>query len=195
MLSPATTIDKVKRHGTGEILKKIFGYGRGALLSLKFEKISKICVRGHIIVKKRHGSIQVNDFTTFWPGVKLSCVGRSKDDPAKIQIGHRCSIGDRTEIHAGKNVSIGNEVIIAWDCVVMDRDYHSTANGLEIGKPVIIENRVWIGCRSMLLKGITIGEGAVIAAGSVITKDVPPYTLVAGNPAKEIKKVKGWRTP
>jgi len=185
-------LEKVKDQRTSELLKKFIAYGRGTLLSIRFERISKICLRGHMKVIQRHGSIRVGNYTTFWPRVKLSCAGRSKHEPAKIQIGRRCSIGDRTEIHAGRSVSIGNEVIIAWDCVIMDRDYHSTANGLENTEPVIIENRVWIGCRSILLKGITIGEGAVIAAGSVVTKDVPPYTLVAGNPAREIKKVEGW---
>lgn len=194
MLYPATTIKKMKRQGTGEIIKKLIGYGRGTLLSLKFEKASKICVRGHIIVTKRHGSITVNDYTTFWPRVKLSCVGRSKSDLAEIQIGTGCSIGDRTQIHCGRNISIGNGVIIAWDCVIMDRDYHSTSAGMETIRPVIVQDNVWIGCRSILLKGITVGEDAVIAAGSVVTKDVQPYTLVAGNPAKEIKSVEGWRT-
>ena len=193
MVSHTSPIEKLQRQGTSEIIKKLIGYGRGALLSLKFEKISKICVRGHVIVRKRHGSITINDYTTLWPRVKLSCVGRSKEDPAKIQIGYRCSIGDRTEIHSGQNVSIGNAVIIAWDCVIMDRDYHSTFGGMEAIRPLVIQDNVWIGCRSILLKGITVGQGAVIGAGSVVTKNVPPYTLVAGNPAKKIKQIAGWR--
>jgi acetyltransferase-like isoleucine patch superfamily enzyme len=185
-------IDNVKGQQTTELFKKLIGYARGVLLSTKFDKPSRICVRGHITVIKRYGFINVNDYTTFWPRAKLSCVGRSKSDQAKLQIGHRCSIGDRTEIHSGKNISIGNEVIIAWDCVIMDRDYHSTSGGIEAIRPVVIGDKVWIGCRSILLKGITVGEGAVIGAGSVVTKDVPPYTLVAGNPAKRIKSVEGW---
>lgn len=52
----------------------------------------------------------------------------------------------------------------------------------------VIGDGVWIGMRAMILPGVTIGEGAVIAVGSVVTKDVPPYTLVGGNPAREIKK-------
>ena len=75
----------------------------------------------------------------------------------------------------------------------MDRDYHSTGQGTEILKPVAIGNNVWIGCKAIILKGVTIGEGAVVAAGSVVTKDVAPFTLVAGNPARVIREVKGWR--
>ena len=56
-------------------------------------------------------------------------------------------------------------------------------------KEIIIKNNAWIGMRSIILKGVTIGEGAIVAAGSVVTKDVPPYTLVAGNPAVIKKKL------
>ena len=75
----------------------------------------------------------------------------------------------------------------------MDRDYHSTSHDKKIMKPVLIGNNVWVGCRAIILKGVTIGEGAVVAAGAVVTKDVPPFTLVAGNPARVIREVKGWR--
>ncbi|RVD40992.1 CatB-related O-acetyltransferase [Mesorhizobium sp. M4A.F.Ca.ET.020.02.1.1] len=54
--------------------------------------------------------------------------------------------------------------------------------------PITVRNDVWIGARAVILSGVTIGDGAVIAAGSVVTKDVPPYTLVGGNPAKIIKR-------
>ncbi|MBQ0004011.1 MAG: hypothetical protein KBT21_10810 [Treponema sp.] len=56
-------------------------------------------------------------------------------------------------------------------------------------KPIKIEDDVWIGCNSIILRGITIGKASIVAAGSVVTKDVPPYTIVAGNPAKVIKKI------
>ncbi|MEH7581800.1 DapH/DapD/GlmU-related protein, partial [Priestia megaterium] len=54
-------------------------------------------------------------------------------------------------------------------------------------EPVIIEDRVWIGARCIILPGVTIGKGATVGAGAVVTKDVPPYTVVAGNPAKVVK--------
>ena len=55
-------------------------------------------------------------------------------------------------------------------------------------KPIVIEDYVWIATGAMILPGVTVGEGAVVAAGSVVTKDVPPWTVVAGNPAREVKK-------
>ena len=73
-----------------------------------------------------------------------------------------------------------------------DYDYHSLSMNTPKSKPIIIQDDVWIGRRAIILKGVTIGEGAVVAAGSIVTKDVPPHTLVAGNPAKIIKKEVNW---
>ncbi|WP_414717367.1 acyltransferase [Telluribacter sp.] len=73
----------------------------------------------------------------------------------------------------------------------MDNDFHGTANRDEEPAPeaVILEDNVWLATRSMVLKGVRIGEGAVVAAGAVVTKDVPPYTMVGGVPAKVIKQL------
>lgn len=185
-------INKIWSHGLFELVHKAVGYFKGMLISLRFQKISKVRIIGRIKIVKRNGLISVGNFTTFWPHVKLSCESGSAKETAKMKIGHSCSIGDRTEIHCGKNIEIGNYVIIAWDCVILDRDYHSMNDSQETMKAVTIKDRVWIGCRAIILKGVTIGEGAVVAAGSVVTRDVPSHTLVAGNPAKVIKEVKGW---
>ncbi len=168
-------------------------YLRGYLVSLKFENRAFLSSHGKIRILKRNGTIFVGSFTEFWPDVKLSCFGADGEERAVLKIGQNCSIGDRTEIHAGKRVEIRDRVIIAWDCVIMDRDYHSAARGVEERKPVIIGEKVWIGCRAIILKGVTIGEGAVVAAGSVVTKDVESHSLVAGNPARFIRKVEGWQ--
>jgi acetyltransferase-like isoleucine patch superfamily enzyme len=58
---------------------------------------------------------------------------------------------------------------------------------------VRIGNHVWIGAQAIILKGVTIGENSVVAAGAIVTKDVPPFTLVAGAPAKIVRKIAGWR--
>ena len=98
-------------------------------------------------------------------------------------------------------------MLISYECIITDHDSHSIdsekrKNDLskfknnqmmwhEVNsKPIHIKNNAWIGTRSIILKGVTIGEGAVVAAGSVVTKDVPDYTLVAGNPAEIKKKLK-----
>ena len=176
-----------------DTLAKVFGYLMGFVQSVRFGKPAVISVRGRLRCIRNNGQIIVARGTTLWPQVKISCVGRNRKSLARVTIGERCSIGDRSEIHAGGEVVIGQNVIIAWDCVIMDRDYHSVDGGKEIIRPVHIEDDVWVGCRSLVLKGVTIGRGAVVAAGSVVTKDVPPYTLVAGNPAVPIRQVRGWK--
>jgi len=150
-----------------------------------------ICQYGKVRLTRQKAIISIGDRTAIWPDVKLSCLG-SAGKIARLKIGSRCSIGDRTEIHCGESVFIGDRVIIAWDCNILDRDYHSVDDQEERTSPVVIGSDVWIGCRSIVLKGVSIGDGAVVAAGSVVTKDVPAYTLVAGNPAQIKKKVTGW---
>lgn len=138
-------------------------------------------------VMKNNGTISLGDRVFLHRYVKLSAYG------GRIEIGSNSYIGDRTEIHAGELVKIGNGVNIAWDCNILDRDYHAFNGEQEVIKPVVIEDNVWIGVGSLILKGVTIGEGAVVAAGSVVTRDVPPKCLVAGNPAKIIKENVRWK--
>ena len=176
-------------------LVKAAAYLRGYVFSLvHFERRSLICQLGGIRLIKRQGVVSVGARTTLWPGVKLSCVG-GPGRTAQLRIGRHCSIGDRTEIHCGESVTIGDRVIIGWDCNILDRDYHSVNAAEEQTDPVRIGDRVWIGCRCIILKGVSIGDGAVVAAGSVVTRDVPARVLVAGNPARVKTAVAGWTPP
>ena len=101
-------------------------------------------------------------------------------------------INKNSEIIASQSICLGKNVAIGCEVIICDYDYHSLSMNTPKSKPIIIQDDVWIGRRAMFLKGVTIGEGAVVAAGSIVTKDVPPHTLVAGNPAKIIKKEVNW---
>lgn len=125
--------------------------------------------------------------------------------------GAKVAIGDRTFIGGGvmtvaDSVLIGSDVMIAWGVSVSDHDSHSTCfskrksdvtDWLRGTKdwsgvpcfPVIVCDKAWIGFNSIILKGVKVGEGAVVGAGSVVTKDVPPWTIVAGNPARVIREI------
>ena len=83
-------------------------------------------------------------------------------------------------------------MLISWGVNILENYYHGTEDNSVQSAPVIIEDRVWIGCNVIVLAGVTIGRGSIIAAGSVVTKSVPPGMLVAGNPAKEIRPTKPW---
>jgi acetyltransferase-like isoleucine patch superfamily enzyme len=95
-------------------------------------------------------------------------------------------------------ITIGNRVLIAHFASIYDNNNHpidpgARAKNMPIGKddfaPVVIEDDVWIGAHAVVLKGVTIGRGSVVAMGSVVTKDVPPMTVVAGNPARVVKQI------
>ena len=87
--------------------------------------------------------------------------------------------------------------MIARGVKIYDTDYHKIldrdGNVLNEDKDIIINNHVWIGVNAIILKGVTIGEGSIVAAGAVVTKDVPAGCLVAGNPAKVIRENVIWK--
>lgn len=125
---------------------------------------------------------------------------------AVVNIGSRSHIGGGTAISAASLVEIEDDVLVAFDALIMDHNSHSldfeqrqyalrdwiagafTWEGVSIA-PITIKSKSWIGARAIILRGVTIGEGAIVAAGSVVTRDVAPWTVVGGNPAKLIKKL------
>ena len=95
-------------------------------------------------------------------------------------------------------MTIGNNVLIGSGCLISDTDSHPIdwedrfydRNEKTRKAPIVIKDNAFIGARSIILKGVTIGEGAVIGAGSVVSKDVPHYSIVCGNPARVVKTLK-----
>lgn len=91
------------------------------------------------------------------------------------------------------HIKIGNNVAIAENVTIRDDDSHTLLyDGYVQGKPIEILDNVWIGMNLTILKGVTIGEGLIVVAGSIVTKNVRPNTLVAGAPAKVIKENISW---
>lgn len=125
----------------------------------------------------------------------------------RIKTGHHFYIGPNSFIGAIESITIGDCVIISNDVKIYDNNNHPTSpearmnmslNGYSNDNwkwhhsdsaPVVIEDNVWIGQYVTILKGVTIGKGSIIGTKAVVTKDVPPYTIVAGNPAKVVKKI------
>lgn len=107
--------------------------------------------------------------------------------PSKLAIGSSSVIGDHAILDAREGLTIGQNVNLSTNVAIWtgQHDYQSPDFAYE-GGPVVIGDRAWLSFRSTILPGVTIGEGAVVAAGAVVTKDVPPFTIVAGIPAKAI---------
>jgi acetyltransferase-like isoleucine patch superfamily enzyme len=176
-----------------EYLHKMNGYIRGFLLRRKICTDGYVCSVGKTIVRNRGGRILVGNRTCLWPNVKLAAIANEKCNLPLIKIGKYSSLGDRTQIHCGESVNIGDYVLIAWDVNIIEFDYHASGGKSPVPRPILIEDEVWVCPRSIILKGVTIGKGAIVATGSVVTKDVPAFTLVAGNPARPIRTVASWR--
>jgi acetyltransferase-like isoleucine patch superfamily enzyme len=128
-----------------------------------------------------------------------------EDSGGKIQIGSRTFVG-RSDLVCYRSLMIGDDVIMSWGITVVDHDSHSIEwekrrnDVLDWGKgqknwqhvahaPIVIGNKAWIGFNVSILKGVTIGEGAVIGACSVVTRDIPPYSVAVGNPAKVVRSL------
>jgi maltose O-acetyltransferase len=107
-----------------------------------------------------------------------------------LEIGNNVFINFGSSIVAARQISIGNDCLIGTHVSLMDCDFHRVEDKSwdTSGEPIVLEDRVWIGNRSIVLKGVTIGHDAVVAAGSVVTRDVPPRTVVAGVPARVVRE-------
>ncbi|MFT6601866.1 MAG: acetyltransferase-like isoleucine patch superfamily enzyme [Dokdonia donghaensis] len=153
------------------------------------------------IIKKTSAIIEVGNNTLlnssnygYHINMHSSCKLLADREGAKIVIGSNCRIHG-TCIHAYQSISIGDNVLIAANTQIIDGNGHklsfnNTAERIHTtdnGKPIVIENNVWIGANCFILGGVTIGEGAVISANSVVHKDIKRNTIVGGNPAKLIK--------
>jgi acetyltransferase-like isoleucine patch superfamily enzyme len=128
---------------------------------------------------------------------------------SKVTLGNNVYIGPGTFIECVEQITIGDNVLISMNCNIIDTNSHSLDSAERLGdtiewqkglsykdwnkvqsSAIHIGNKSWIGLRSIILKGVSIGEGAIVAAGSVVTKEVRSYTMVGGNPAAFIKATK-----
>lgn len=143
-------------------------------------------------------SFQINS------GQNYNRIGRPQACFFIADLGGRIQIGDRvgmssTALVCHNAITIGDDVTIGGNTVIYDTDFHSLNTGLRTNfkdnslartAPVLIQNRVFIGAHVTILKGVTIGQNAVVAAGSVISKNVPPNQVWGGNPAQFIRALR-----
>lgn len=108
-----------------------------------------------------------------------------------VTIGENCFIQQCCTFFGRGGITIGNGVFIGPKCnlITINHDVNPDNRSATYGRPIVIEDKVWIGINSTILPGVRIGYGSIVGAQSVVTHDVPPMTIVAGNPARIIKKI------
>ena len=152
-----------------------------------------------LIVLLLGGNIHIGEETIIEKGNILTVWEKRKviNNPT-ISIGDYCDIGQFCHITCVNNIQIGNNVLTGRWVTITDNS-HGTSEKEQLilppkkrpivsKGPVIIEDDVWIGDKVTILPGVKIGRGAIIGANAVVTKDIPPYSIAAGNPAKIIKQ-------
>jgi len=182
------------------MLLAIFRFFTGLYKSLSFIEVGRNTVLNPFGIKKISNSeIIIGNSSIIFGNLATEKGG------SKIQISDRVFIG-RSVLVASKSIIIEENVLISSNCFITDNDGHSLdyrvrrndvinrlrgcKNWKNIkDKPVRICKNSWIGYGSIILKGVTIGEGSIVGAGSVVTSSVPPFTVVAGNPAKVLRRI------
>lgn len=161
-------------------------YALGATLRRRFSEAGAVAwVQGAPAPTIRPGSgrIEVGDIGLY-PGVKLVCA-----DGGRITIGDGTYLNRDTLVYARESVTIGRDAMVSWGTIITDTEGFGEREGVGRVAPVTIGDRAWIGCRVVILAGADIGEGAVVAAGAVVSGRVEPGAIAVGPGAREIESV------
>lgn len=188
------------------LLRKIY-YLPGKILMLLVLKLNgvkkgkNISIRGTFKLFSK-GKFTVGNNFIITSSKYRNIIGGSTYSSIVVKKGAELKIGDNVKlsnssIYCATSISIGNNVMIGGSCKIWDTDFHpldpeirrKTPNENYKTKPIVIEDDAFIGGFSIILKGVTIGKGAVVGAGSVVTKDIPAGEVWAGNPAGKVKGV------
>jgi acetyltransferase-like isoleucine patch superfamily enzyme len=172
-------------------------------LRLKGVQVGKnISLKGKPQILKFTGAIKIGSNVTIRSGdygyhCSIYAPTRLMTDTSEnalIEIGDNTRINGAS-IHASERITIGHDCLIAANVTIVDSDGHGLLPNERhlvnpVSRPVIIENNVWIGLNSIILKGVRIGANSVVGAGSVVSRDVPPNSVASGNPARVVKTFK-----
>lgn len=159
-----------------------------------YSRVQKWNKNSRVIIEE--GCVLINKSENNLAGILHECRFVLQTENALIHIGEHCGLSGVT-IMCAKRVVLGRNVALGANVTIYDNDMHAINPYVRqfdndtnvVTKDVIIDDYVWIGAHSIILKGVHIGRGAVVGAGSVVTGDIPPLTVYAGNPAKYIKDI------
>lgn len=183
---------------------RLLRYHQGAII---YPKVSLWLIGGSLNVSKRLILGSVNEPASYHSSdLRLLNNSTLLSEDFRINSGFQISVNEGAKLILGSGyanynlkldcfseIQIGHDVAISHNVIIRDSDNHWVTGQTEQSKPIKIGNHVWVGMNAMILKGVSIGDGAVIAAGSVVVKDVPARTLVGGVPAKVIRQDVDWK--
>lgn len=170
-----------------ELAGVLAGRLRAALLRTRGARVGGKLRIGARVRIDRPWCVRIGTRADIEHDVFLKCV----DDAASLTLGDFVFIGTASEIDTAHSVTVGAHTLIAPGVFITDHT-HNFARGIRLAAqgsrsaPVVIGEDVWLGARSVVLPGVTIGDGAIVGAGAVVTKDVPPNAIVGGVPARII---------
>lgn len=191
------------------LMLKVFSYAKAEMLAINYRHISNTRKSARLLPGSKITNVSgIPDVVEIGEHTLISGEIMIFKHGGKIRIGNYCYVGEGSKIWSADKVEIGNRVFISHNVNIHDTNAHPIeaearhkhfqqilvtgypADNIGIySSPIFINDDVWIGFNSTILKGVTIGKGAIIGASSVVTKDVPEYTIVAGNPAKFIRNI------
>ncbi|MBM7417242.1 MULTISPECIES: acyltransferase [Nocardiaceae] len=173
------TLSKARRVLRGRVLNRLKG--------VRVDHWAQI---GQITLSRpqRGTTLKIGERARLYDGVSIFL----DHEHASIEIGDRTYINRRSELVCQNHIKIGSDCAISWDVTISDTDYHEIIGGRARSAEVVIGDNVWIASGVRILKGVTVGDGSVIAAGSLVINDIPPRSLAAGAPAV-VKKNVEWR--
>jgi acetyltransferase-like isoleucine patch superfamily enzyme len=171
--------------------------GWGAVRQRRAERKQRRHAQRHLRTVRRVGSgpivlgtpvvdgtdVEIGDRFMIWSGHRQTLVSGS----GRIRIGDRVFINSGAVVFSEVGVTLGDDVALANEVYIMDTSSHGVEGREPAEAPVVIGAGTWVGARAMIMPGVTIGSRVVVAAGAVVTKDVPDDVLVAGNPARVIR--------
>jgi len=165
-----------------------YGYGKQrASAGWYLRKVNRVGVQPTVLGNPRVDAtdLEVGDHFKIWSGHRQTLV----TGWGRIRMGDRVFVNSGAVVFSVLEVTIGDDVALANEAYLMDSDSHGIEGRPVKNAPVRIGNGSWIGARAIILPGVTVGERCLVAAGAVVSKDVPDCTLVAGNPARVVREL------